>query len=199
MGCRNSVSPAIHIASLLALLRSGEQSAASAFGRIAHRLSPGELQLAAPKLTALIADEQRHDEALAAHCDFLPRVAGGDARTRRFFRGLESREATVHLARVGALDACVCQVLTRVLRHSPPEELGEDLVTLLTAIRNDEARHVRATRELTRTFGVTTELRRSIDAEVRHGFAALLDSRAPAFDVLGVDSNSLMACIRREY
>src|SRR5882672_6995159 len=60
-------SPAVafHLASLLALLRAGEQSAAAAFDRMTHRLSAGELQLALPPLTALIADEQRHDHALA--------------------------------------------------------------------------------------------------------------------------------------
>jgi hypothetical protein len=140
-----SAATAFHVATLLALLRVGEQSAICAFNRIAGRMSAGELQLAAPRLTALICDEQRHDHVLAAHCATLPHVVVGDAMTRRFFRGLESRESTVHLARVAALDACVCQVLTRVLAPTQ-RKLGDSLVVLLSRIRCDEARHVRTAR-----------------------------------------------------
>jgi hypothetical protein len=195
---RNAVS-ASHVATLLALLRAGEQSATCAFNRIARRLSVGELQLASPQLTALISDEQRHDHALAAHCANWPPVVIGDAMTRRFFRGLESREPTVHLARVAALDACVCQVLTRVLARATQQQLGESLISLLAGIRCDEARHVRTTRDLARTFGADTALLRVISADVRHGFSALLDVRALAFEALGVDCRSLVTCIRREH
>jgi hypothetical protein len=190
---------AFHVATLLALLRAGEQSAAGAFDRIARRLSAGELQLAAPRLTALIADEQRHDLALAAHCDLLPHVIVGDAMTRRFFRGLESREPSVHLARIAALDSCVCQVLTRVLARGRPRQWGESLMDLLSRIRFDEARHVHTTRDLVRMCGADTGLLLTVNAEVRHGFAALLDARAPAFEALGVDCSSLVAHIRREH
>jgi hypothetical protein len=195
----DSALTALHVATLLALLRAGEQSAACAFNRIAHRLSAGELQLAAPRLTALISDEERHDQALAAHCGVLPNVALGDAMTRRFFRRLESRESTVHLARVASLDACVCQVLTRVLTRATQGQLGESLANLLSTIRRDEARHVRTTRDLARMCGADSELLLVINAEVRHGFAGLLDARAPAFEALGVDCRSLAACIRREH
>ncbi len=190
---------AVHVATLLALLRAGEQSAASAFSRIARRLSAGELQLAAPRLTALIADEQRHDLALAAHCDMLPHVIVGDAMTRRFFRKLESREPAVHLARVAALDSCVCQVLTRVLARTTPRQWGESLMDLLSGIRRDEARHVHTTRDLVRMCGADAGLLLAVNAEVRYGFAALLDARAPAFEALGVDCTSLVAYIRREH
>jgi hypothetical protein len=38
---------------------------------------------------------------------------------------------------------------------------------------------------------------RVINLEVRQGFAALLATRAPSFEALGVDSEVLLATIRR--
>jgi len=192
-------SVAFHVATLLALLRAGEQSAALAFNRIAHRLSAGELALAAPQLIGLIDDEERHDAALVVHCATLPSVIITNSATRRFFRGLESREATVHLARIAALDACVCQVLSRLLARADPQPLGEPLRSLLARIRADEARHVRVSRDLARLLGADTTLLRLVNAEVRHRFAPLLESHASAFEALGVDHPHLIATIRREY
>jgi len=192
------LSRAIHVATLLALLRAGEQSAAAAFNRIARRLSAGELSLSLPSLTALIKDEERHDGALATFSSALPPIALGDPATRRFFRRLESREPTVHLARVAALDACVCQVLTRVLACSDERVLDTRLTALLSSIRADEARHVRVTRDLARLLGADLAMLRGINAEVRNGFARLLLARAPAFEALRVDSTRLVALIHRE-
>lgn len=198
-GSDSSSQTALHVATLLAFLRAGEQSAASAFNRIARRFSVGELQLASPQLAALISDEQRHDRALATHCATLPHVVVGDATSRRFFRALESRAPTVHLARIAALDACVCHVLTRVLASATPQQLGESLAGLLSRIRSDEARHVRATRDLAQMLGADITLLRVINAEIREGFAPLLNGRAPAFEALGVDCHRLVARIRREH
>ncbi len=186
-----------HVATLVALLRAGEQSAATAFNRIANRLSAGELKLAAPALIGLIEDEERHDTALTAHGAMLPSVDVPDAATRRFFRGLESREPTVHLARVAALDACVCQVLTRLLVSSDPQSLSEPLRSLLARIRADEGRHVRVSRDLARLLGADPTLLQSVSADVRHRFAPVLESRAAAFEAVGLDPTYLTALIRR--
>ncbi len=188
-----------HLATLIALLRAGEQSAAAAFSRIARRLSAGELMLAAPQIIGLIEDEERHDTALAAHGAMLPSVAIPDAATRRFFRGLESREPTVHLARVAALDACVCQVLTRLLVSSDPQSMGRPLRSLLARIRADEGRHVRVSRNLARLLGADTELLRSVSVDVRHRLAPVLQSCAASFEAVGADYAYLMALIRREH
>lgn len=185
-------------ASLLALLRAGEQSAAVAFERIARRLSPGQLSLAAPPLTRLIADEHRHDAMLAAHAELLPAAETGGAATRRFFRRLESREPGVHLARVAALDSCVCQVLSRVLAAPVDDLLPESLIASLQAIRRDEGRHVRETRKLALEFDVDLRRFGEIGAEVRAGFATILAQRALTFDALGVDAADLVARVRRD-
>jgi len=192
------LSSSIHVATLLALLRAGEQSAAAAFNRIARRLSPGELSLSLSPLSTLIKDEERHDSALATFSSVLPPIALGDSATRGFFRRLESREPTVHLARVAALDACVCQVITRVLACADDRVLDSRLMVLLSNIRADEARHVRVSRDLARLLGADLALLRGINAEVRNGFARLLLARAPAFEALRVDSTRLAASIRRE-
>ena len=194
-----SSQPAIHTATLLALLRAGEQSAACAFGRIVARLSAAEEAMALPDLTTLIRDEKRHDDALAAYCSTLPEIAIGDARTRRFFRGLESREPIVHLARVAALDGCVCRVLTHVLQRAAEEHFEASLVDLLTNIRADEARHVRMTRHLVLMLGADVALLRGVDLDVRDGFATLLVERAASFEALSVDCAHLAASLRREH
>lgn len=185
-------------ATLVALLRAGEQSAAAAFARIARRLTAGEFTLAAAPLALLIADEQRHEEVLAAHAAVLPQVATEDARTRRFFRRMESREPHLHLARVAALDACVCQVLSRVLRPSARQLLNAALGMRLAEIRSDEAQHVRLTRSLCTALDMDAAQITRIGCEVRHEFAALLTTRAASFQALRVDVDDLIARIRRE-
>jgi hypothetical protein len=193
----NSSAKQFHLATLLSLLRSGEQSAVVAFTRILRRLSRGEHSLAWPELALIIEDETRHDQMLADHAITLPAVTGGDVQTRRFFRSLETRDSKVHLARVAALDSCVCQVLTRTLAWATVESLSGSLPTLLRGIRADEARHVRTSRALARALGADTQLLRVINLEVRQGFAALLATRAPSFEALGVDCEVLLATIRR--
>ena len=154
--------------------------------------------LAAPDLAQLVADERRHDAILAAHAEVLPVATVGDVATRRFFRRLESRETCVHLARVAALDACVCQVLSRVLAAPVHEFLDPSLIAALWGIWRDEGRHVRVTRRLALEFDIETARFRQIGFEVRVEFASLLLSRAPAFEALGVDSTALIARVRRD-
>ena len=124
-----------HTAAQLALLRAGEQSVRDAFGGILRRMTPGERSVAALPLTRLIFDEERHDAGRAIHAGILPHTNANDARTWRFFRDLESREPSVHLARVATLDASVCQVLASVLRPPTGQYHGESLFELLGAIR----------------------------------------------------------------
>src|SRR5258707_15762685 len=100
------LSSSIHVATLLALLRAGEHSAAAAFNRIARRLTPGELSLALSPLSTLIKDEERHDGARATFSSVLPSISPADSATRGLFRRLESREPTMHLARADATGAC---------------------------------------------------------------------------------------------
>ena len=179
------------------MMRAGEQSAADGFARIVARLTQGEHARAAGVLAPLIADEQRHDELLAVHAAALP-VVGVDHEARRFFRRLETREPSVHLARIAALDACACQILARMVSPVPRARLRPDLVNTLTSIRRDEGFHVRQAHELALELGVEPLRMREIGGVVRRSFVLLLASRAPHFEALGVDCPALIQSIERE-
>src|SRR5271156_3117994 len=175
------------VASCLALMRAGEQSAAQAFARIMTRLSRGEYAYAAEPVTALIQDEQRHDTQLSEAAAGLPLV-GADFRARHFFRRLETREPGIHLARIAALDACSCQLLNRMLAPATRAFLPAGLADTLASIRRDEGSHVRTARHLAGALGVDTVRFREITRMVRQAFASLLETRAPHFEALGIDS-----------
>lgn len=192
-----AITPDLAAASCLAMMRAGEQSAAEAFAGIVARLTRGEHARAAGVLAPLIADEQRHDALLAFQAAALP-VVRVDYDARRFFRGLHTREPGVHLARIAALDACACRVLSRMLAPVVRAHLHRDLVSTLISIRRDEGFHVRQARELALELGVEPLRMREIGSAVRRSFAALLASRAPHFEALGVDCLALIQRIERE-
>jgi hypothetical protein len=175
-------------------MRAGEQSAAQAFARIMTRLSPGEYAHAAGAVTALIEDEMRHDIQLSESAAGLPFVST-DFGARHFFRRLETREPGVHLARIAALDACSCQVLSRMLAPATRSLLPPRLVNTLASIRRDEGSHVRTARRLAGALGVDTGRFHEIARMVRHGFAGLLETRAAQFEALGIDSSLLIQSI----
>ena len=187
-----AITPDLAAASCLAMMRAGEQSAAGAFARIMASLTRGEHARAAEVLAPLIADEQRHDSLLAFHAAALP-VVPVDQEARQFFRRLETREPGVHLARIAALDACACQIIGRMLIPVPRAHLRSDLVNALISIRRDEGFHVRQARELALELGVEPLRMREIGSAVRRSFAALLGSRAPHFEALGVDRRALIS------
>jgi len=144
----------------------------------------------------MIADEERHD-VLLSHCSAaLPEVAA-DTDARRFFRRLETRDPGVHLARISALDACSCQILSRLLGPQTRGRLSANLIECLTSIRRDEGAHIRTTRTLALELGVDAREFREITQSVRHCFAALLKTRARHFEALGVDSDVMIRCVGR--
>ena len=184
-------------ASFLALMRAGEQSAAQAFARIMTRLSPGEYAYAAGPVTALIEDETRHDVLLSDCAAGLPFVST-DYDARHFFRRLETREPGVHLARIAALDACSCQILSRMLAPAPRSLLSPGLADTLASIRRDEGSHVRTARRLAGALGVDDGHFHDITRMVRSSFAALLQTRAAHFEALGIDASLLIQSIDRD-
>ncbi|HEY0803132.1 MAG TPA: hypothetical protein VGD54_20020 [Steroidobacteraceae bacterium] len=184
-------------ASCLSLMRAGEQSAAQGFARIIRRLTAAESAHASPAVTEMIADEERHDVLLSICSGVLPAVAA-DTGARCFFRRLETRDPGVHLARISALDACSCQLLSRMLGPEPRGSLSASLILTLTSIRRDEGAHVRTTKRLALELGVDAGQLREITQSVRHSFAALLKTRAMHFEALGVNSAVMIRCIERD-
>src|ERR1700688_4639663 len=89
----NASTKRLHLATLLNLLRSGEQSAVVAFSRILRRLSHGERSLALPEPLLISGDKTPHDKILPDLPPPLPAVTVDDSQTRRFFRSLETRDS----------------------------------------------------------------------------------------------------------
>ena len=191
------LSSSLAVASCLALMRAGEQSAAQAFARIMTRLSPGEYAYAAGSVKALIEDEMRHDVQLSESAAGLPFV-NTDFAARHFFRRLETRDPGVHLARIAALDACSCQLLSRMLAPATRAVLPPRLANTLASIRRDEGSHVRTARRLAGALGVDTGRYHEITRMVRHAFAGLIETRAAHFEALGIDSSLLIQSIDRD-
>lgn len=179
-------------------MRAGEQSAQIAFGRLLRRLPPGSAEQLQSALLAIGADEARHDQWLQVAGDLAGVVhLRPPVSVRRFFLRLESREFAIHLARVASLDACVCQTLAAVL-NAKPRRLHAALVPALTEIRRDEGRHVRLTKSLAQSLGVSPELLREVGSETRHAYDAVLSVYDAALVSLGVDTPFLHQRIRRD-
>lgn len=186
------------IAALWGLLLAGELSAEAAFPRIARRLTRAGAAHAASTLQPLAKDEARHHALLLA---YQPPGTGQAvhprAALRRFFRHLENREPTVHLARVAALDGCVCQVLARVLAAPGACAIAEPLRATLATIRADEGEHVRVSRRLALQLGASAASLAEQTEVTRVRFASLLAAYEAAFTALGVDTYDLLWRIRR--
>ncbi|MDQ7981053.1 hypothetical protein QYH69_27840 [Paraburkholderia sp. SARCC-3016] len=183
------------LADVLPLLGCAEEAATLAFGRLADRApSSDEHGIEAAALRAIEAEERVHDELLQRLGAALPAAPGGAAQraaARRFHLGLETRERTTHLARICAVDAAVCTILSRLT--APRGALAQDpqLVRLLQGIRRDEARHVAVTRKLVAARGAAA-LGRMQGAAARHALAGLLVPSGAAFERLCVDPDALL-------
>lgn len=186
------------VARLLGLLRTGEQSAQVAFGRMARRVSPVAGAHAQHALAGIAVDEARHDRLLAAGAAAASVVAiRPEASVRRFFVGLQSREFGIHLARIAALDGCVCQVLSVVLSARVRARLPLPLVAALVTIRGDEGRHVRVARDLARAIGITPATVDEVDLATRHAFASVLASFDTSLSALGINVDALRRRVQR--
>jgi hypothetical protein len=184
---------------LLGLLRAGEQSAEAAFGRIARRLQPATAARVNHALHLIQQDEQRHtillrnaaDASCMQHCR-------PTASARRFFARLESRDLAVHLGRIAALDACVCQVLSRILAAGSRATMPPALQQALTTIRRDEGHHVKNARALAVDLGIDPAHLRNIELETRQAFDLVLGCYEASFLSLGIHAESLRRRIRRD-
>lgn len=184
---------------LLGLLRAGEQSAMLTFGRLSRRLSAASEARARQALLELEADECRHDLLLATTAASMGISAVRPAaRVRHFFLKMESRELAVHLARVAALDSCVCQLLARVLSPKQGAKLPAILAQALTQIQRDEGRHVRVARALALDLGVGAAVLHEQNDATRYAFAQVIDQYEPAFIDLGVAFEPLRQRIARD-
>ncbi len=177
------------LARLVPLLGCGEEAAALAFDGLAA--SDGDPACAAA-LKEIAQEERVHDALLQCLAASLPVVDTAALRraARRFHVDLGRGSSLAHLARIAAIDAGVCTILSRLLRAGSPVADDEAVAAMLKRIRLDEARHVRLSRSivLARADG-----RRFEDAAqaAREALANVVMLAADALEDLEVDAARL--------
>lgn len=140
------------LAEVLPYLACGEISAVLAF---TGRLLRGLPEAAQQDLQSMARDEQRHAlliEQIQKHLP-APQLTSDHAHMVMFFRRLESSNPAEHLAKIAALDRAVCQLLHPLLRRGAALDAAPALHRALSALRQDEARHVCMTRTLAQQLG----------------------------------------------
>ncbi len=188
--------PAAALANLLPLLGCGEEAAGLAFEGLAD--CQGRDSVVAGTLRAIALEEHVHDGLIRHLQNCLPH-AGDHApldAPRRFHIGLTRGGATLHLARIAALDSAVCTMLGRLLRPGGPIAADPGAASILRRIHRDEARHVRVTRGLALETGSARAMRDAA-AAARDGLANILVFAGDAFEDMKVDPASLDRDIRR--
>lgn len=180
---------------LVSLLRLGERSAEFAFERLARSSRIADTDPYRALLAQIAQDERRHDRELAAVVPAVRLHVRGPART--FFLGLCDRDIRIHLARIAALDGCVCQIIAQLLSGGliSPRQIG--LRGILAGIRHDEGRHVRIARRAALRYGASEALLHEMDQQTRRAFCGVLEPYAGAFETLGIDSQRLVNRLRR--
>lgn len=179
------------LAMLVPLLGCGEEAAAIAFdGLAANDADPA----AALSLREIAEEERVHDQLLHGLAESLPPVAAVALRreARRFHIDLGRGSALAHLARIAAIDAGVCMILSRLLRPGSPVVGDQVVADMLTRIRLDETRHVRLSRSLVlaRADGRQFD---DVARAAREALANVIMLAADALEDLAVDPARLRA------
>ena len=184
----------VALATLVPLLGCGEEAAALAFDGLAAR--DGD-PVTAAALRAIAEEERVHDRLLHSLAEALPSVSteAMQATARRFHIQLGRGSTLAHLARIAAIDAGVCLILSRLLRPGGPVSGDPAVTRMLARIRRDETRHVRLSRSLVleRAAGRAFE---DVAAAAREALANVIALAADGFEDLAVDPARLRADLR---
>jgi hypothetical protein len=170
------------LATLLRFLLCGEESATHAFGDpLPHPFADAELA----SLAVIAQEEAVHAWLIGEWTTRLPepRVAFDLEATRRFFRRLQTRDRALHFARIAALDALVCRLLSRLIRGAALAPYP-GLRAGLSRIRSDEIAHVRITRAHALRLGMCRVAFAAVAVEVEARLAVLLAPAVPALHLL---------------
>ena len=182
---------ALALAQLVPLLGCGEEAAAIAFDGLAASDSD---PVAASALSAIAEEERVHDQLLHGLAESLPPVAATQLRreARRFHIDLGRGSTLAHLARIAAIDAGVCLILSRLLRPGSPVARDQALADMLARIRLDEMRHVRLSRSLVLARADGRQFK-GIAHAAREALANVVMLAADALEDLAVDPARLRA------
>jgi hypothetical protein len=178
---------ALALARLVPLLGCGEEAAALAFDGLASNCHDNSVARIALELIA--AEERVHEGMMKGLSAGLPHIPKQDdilRAARRLHIQLGAGGSRFHLAKIAALDAAVCTVLSRLLRPAGPIACDPAVYALLSRIRRDEARHVALSRTLALATGNSADFRDAC-AAARRALADILMIEAGAFEILGVD------------
>lgn len=181
---------------LIPILGCGEEAAALAFDGLAR--TGGIDRVATAALRQVAAEERVHEALMHRMSVALPRPTDEKAigAARRLHVRLQVGGFVAHLAKIAALDAAVCTILSRLLRPGLPLANCPPVERIIGRIRRDEARHVELSRSIVLAHGTSAGLR-DLGADARGALANVLTIAADAFDVLGVDPARLERDIRR--
>lgn len=184
------------LSKLIPVLGCGEEAAALAFDGLARASEADRVATAA--LRQIAAEERIHDGLMHRLAICLPAAHDEQAirAARRLHVRLSAGGFAAHLARIAALDAAVCTILSRLLRPERPLARCMQVSRMLGRIRRDEARHVALSRSLALSQGSDTGMR-DLGAEARGALASVLALEADAFETLQVDPAQLDRDIRR--
>jgi hypothetical protein len=108
-------------------------------------------------------------------------------------RVLKVAQPERQLARLAALDAAVCMILSALLRPASPLSKADDIARPLRHIRFDEARHVRITRACAMALGFSRTQMVTERNVVLQAFATLLYPAAAELRCLAVDLESMLS------
>jgi len=174
---------------LLPLLVCGEQSAQWVFFNEHQRNSQGSHQGSEQAFERIVADEQLHEMALALVQRQLPKPSDLPSLKRRsqhFYLEFGHQITFMdHFAQVACLDALVCRIMLAIERG----ELGAQhpFTLLCRMIKQDEARHVSASKHYALELGFDHSAWPTMRGRVADKLHQLLESERAAFEVLGVD------------
>jgi hypothetical protein len=185
------------LADVLPLLSCGEEAATIAFHRLADQAgSDTETTMA---LRRIEMEEHVHESLLQQLAVMLPPskdAAELRRAARRFHIHLAAQGRALHLARIAAIDAAACTVLSRLISSRAALAHDEVIVQLFQRIRHDEARHVAVARTLVRALGTGDRMHHAA-AAARLSLADLLRLRGAAFEGLRIDPDALIRHVAR--
>lgn len=187
------------LADLLPILLCGEESAEFAFANLALHLPASQKLAFQTQLISIAKDENCHGQLLDALRKMLPapRDRSSARKAVRFLRSLASADLSLHLIRIAAVDAGLCQILAEVCHRDRPVTTLPNIHAVFQRIRRDEGRHVRISRRCAKALGLASSIELCERRLVLQNFAALLAPKAESFAMLGVDFNAIVARFAR--
>ncbi|MBI5093902.1 MAG: hypothetical protein HZB26_15865 [Candidatus Hydrogenedentes bacterium] len=178
------------------LLSCGEESAIHVFYNEGDRIGASQSSfLQSQAIMYRIAKEETlHDLMLTRVSELLPydeRHHELRRRARHFYLRLAHPEPKYHFFRISELDSVVCMIMHGLLTGTGKLATSPALSKIAAHIRDDEAGHVRATRERVVELGMTLSERLEEAEPIRTRIVEMLSDTHEALDTLGVDADQL--------